>query len=45
MIGLWLAGLLLVGTAQAAAPSDDAQAIRQVMEGQQSAWNRGDVDC
>ena len=35
--------LAVAGTAVAASPGGDAAAIRQVMDQQQEAWNRGDV--
>lgn len=44
LIGLQvLVALALAGSARAAAPADDAAAIRQVMAQQAAAWNRGDV--
>lgn len=44
LIGLQvLVALALAGSARAAAPADDAAAIRQVMGQQAAAWNRGDV--
>ena len=39
-----LLALIVAGTAAAATPSADAVAIEQVMQLQQAAWNRGDVD-
>jgi uncharacterized protein (TIGR02246 family) len=41
---LAMAGPGLPGVVRAATRSDDAAAIRQVMQLQQQAWNRGDVD-
>jgi uncharacterized protein (TIGR02246 family) len=36
--------LMLNGWSRAATPGDDAAAIRNVLDRQQAAWNRGDVD-
>lgn len=41
-LGLWLA--LLAGSCCALGATDDAAAIRQVLDAQQAAWNRGDVE-
>jgi uncharacterized protein (TIGR02246 family) len=41
---LVLAGVASSGSAHAAAGSDAAAAIRQVLDQQQAAWNRGDVE-
>lgn len=44
LIGLQiLVALAMAGPAMAAVPGDDAAAIRQVMDQQAAAWNRGDV--
>ncbi|WEN13553.1 nuclear transport factor 2 family protein [Rhodanobacter sp. AS-Z3] len=36
--------LAIAGPARAVVPDADAAAIRQVMDQQQAAWNRGDID-
>jgi ketosteroid isomerase-like protein len=47
VLWLTLTAVTAIGTAvghpAAATPSDDPAAIRQVLETQQSAWNRGDI--
>ena len=39
-----LLALVLAGPVRAVAPESDAVAIQRVMQEQQAAWNRGDVD-
>jgi ketosteroid isomerase-like protein len=41
-LGLFIASLLLAGTAT---PNDPAQEIRAVLQAQQDTWNRGDIDA